>query len=69
MKIHVARCPKAGSGIPLKLGFAPKRTDSPFACLLLAGIALVMATELRTNFRQSASGISDKQGFPTNRKD
>jgi hypothetical protein len=39
MKIHVTRCPKAGSGIPLKFGFAadgqpfcmsaydPKRTN------------------------------------------
>src|SRR6516164_1326932 len=28
MKIHVTRCPKAGSGIPLKLGFALKRTGA-----------------------------------------
>jgi hypothetical protein len=36
MKIHVTRCPKAGSGIPLKLGFAPKRTGGPFAYPILA---------------------------------
>jgi hypothetical protein len=35
MKIHVTRYPKAGSGIPLKLGFAPKRIGRPFACPLL----------------------------------
>ena len=31
MKIHATRCPKAGSGIPLKLGFALKRTGGPFS--------------------------------------
>src|SRR6516164_5846484 len=34
----------------------------------MASIALVMATELRTNFRRSVSGIPDKQGLPTNRE-
>jgi len=36
MKIDVTRCPQSGSGIPLKLGLAPKRTGSLFACPLLA---------------------------------